>query len=61
MKTLLWSVRITGGAVLALAAVFVLLLLRPVVPAADGVVFSSAEPVDIQSVKVENTTGAYRY
>ncbi len=61
MKTLLRSVLITGGVVLALAAVFAWLLLHPAVPASEGIVFTAAEPVAIQSVQVENATGSYRY
>lgn len=66
MKTLLKSVAVAGGGVLALAAVFVALLLWPAPQAAgrrdnQGFVFSAAEPVEIASVAVENSTGVYRY
>jgi len=63
MKTLLRSFGIAAGAVLALAAVYVALLLQPAPgnQAQQGVVFASAEPTEIASVAVENATGTYRY
>lgn len=66
MKGLYKSLAVTGGVVLVLAVVFGVLLSLPSTQtlreqAGQGVVFSSAEPVDIASVSVENATGAYRY
>ena len=66
MRNLYKSLMITGGAVLALAVVFVTLLLQPSPRAlqgqtAQGIVFTSAEPVEISSVSVQNATGTYRF
>ena len=66
MKTLLRSLAVTAGAVLALAVVYAALLWWPAPQATgrqegQGVVFSAAEPVEIASVAVKNGAGAYRY
>ena len=61
MKTLIRSLMITGAVVLVLAGVYGTLLWQPARQKAEGVVFTSAEPVEIASVTVENEAGRYRY
>jgi len=63
MRSLYKTLAITGGAALALAAVFFALLLQPSPRAAQGqaITFTSVEPVEISSVSVQNATGAYRF
>ena len=61
MKALLKALGITAGIVIALAAVFVALVMQPTAPKTEGVVFVAVEPIDIASVTVRNETGEYSY
>ncbi|NLV59085.1 MAG: DUF4340 domain-containing protein [Clostridiales bacterium] len=61
MKTLMRTVLITGAVVLALAAVYGMLLLSPAPRETQEILFTDMEPVDIASVTVENATGTYSF
>lgn len=62
MKTLVKTLLILAGVVLALGVTFVALLMQPsAVQTSETVTFVSMKPVDISSVTVENRAGTYCY
>lgn len=61
MKILARCAIVGAVGVAVLAVVFAVLLSKPAVTGTEGVVFASAEPVDVRSVTVRNKTGEYSF
>jgi len=61
MKTLVRTVLLGAVGVVVLAVIFIALLLNPVQTTFDGIVFSTGEAGDVQSVSVRNQHGEFRF